>query len=83
MVETNHVTRSIAIKDPDVPKSFWAAIRLPDWATAINKERGKFELNNCLAEVPFTGQHLVLMMWLFNVKTDGTKKARLVGRGDR
>ena len=82
MVETNHVTRSIAIKDPDVPKSFWAAIRLPDWATAINKERGKFEFNNCLAEVPFTGQHLVPMMWLFNVKTDGTKKARLVGRGD-
>jgi Reverse transcriptase (RNA-dependent DNA polymerase) len=23
------------------------------------------------------------MMWLFNIKTDGTKKTRLVGRGDR
>ena len=23
------------------------------------------------------------MMWLFNVKTDGTKKGRLVGRGDK
>ena len=22
------------------------------------------------------------MMWLFNIKTDGTHKARLVGRGD-
>jgi hypothetical protein len=22
------------------------------------------------------------MMWLFNIKTDGTRKARLVGRGD-
>ena len=22
------------------------------------------------------------MMWIFNIKTDGTKKARLVGRGD-
>ena len=22
------------------------------------------------------------MMWLFSIKTDGTKKARLVGRGD-
>ena len=83
MVETTHVTRSIAIKEPDVPKTFWAAMRQPEWAAAINKERGKFELNNCLAEVPFTGQHLVPMMWLFNVKTDGTKKARLVGRGDK
>lgn len=82
MVETSHATRSIAIKEPDVPKTFWSAIRLPEWAAAINKERGKFELNNCLAEVPYTGQHLVPMMWLFNVKTDGTKKARLVGRGD-
>ena len=22
------------------------------------------------------------MMWLFNIKTDGTRKVRLVGRGD-
>ena len=83
MVETTHVTRSIAIKEPDVPKIFWAAMRQLEWAAAINKERGKFELNNCLAEVPFTGQHLVPTMWLFNVKTDGIKKARLVGRGDK
>lgn len=47
----------------------------------MNTERSKFELNNCLAEVPDTGQHLVPMMWLFSIKTDGTKKARLVGRG--
>lgn len=82
MVETTHVNHSITIKDSSIPKTFWNAIRLPDWAAAINKERTKFEINNCLAEVPFTGQHLVPMMWLFNVKTDGTKKARLVGRGD-
>ena len=82
MVETTHVNHSIAIKDPEVPKTFWAAMRISEWEAAINKERGKFELNNCLAEVPFTGQHLVPMMWLFNIKTDGTKKARLVGRGD-
>ena len=29
MVETIRVTRSIAIKDPDVPKTFWAAMRQP------------------------------------------------------
>jgi hypothetical protein len=32
-----------------------------------------FEVNKCLAEVPFVNQHLVPMMWLFSVKT---------GRGD-
>ena len=31
---------------------------------------------------PFTGQHLVPMKWLFSIKTDGTYKARLVGRDD-
>ena len=31
---------------------------------------------------PYTGQHLVLMKWIFSIKTDGTYKARLVGRGD-
>jgi Reverse transcriptase (RNA-dependent DNA polymerase) len=82
MVETSHADLAINIRDPAVPKTFWSALRQPDWAAAINKERTKFELNNCLAEVPYTGQHLVPMMWLFNIKTDGTKKARLVGRGD-
>ena len=81
-VETAHVTQSIKIVEPYTPKNFWDAMRLPEWEEAINKERGKFEKNNCLQEVPFTGQHLVPMMWLFNIKTDGTKKARLVGRGD-
>ena len=31
---------------------------------------------------PFTGQHLVPMKWIFSIKTDGTYKACLVGRGD-
>jgi hypothetical protein len=81
-VETSHFSLAVKIKDPDVPKSFWEAMKLPEWEAAINKERGKFEVNNCLEEVPYLNQHLVPMMWLFNIKTDGTKKARLVGRGD-
>ena len=81
-VETSHCSLSIKIKDPNVPKTFWEAMRIPDWEAAINKERGKFEINNCLEEVDYKNQHLVPMMWLFNIKTDGTKKARLVGRGD-
>ena len=81
-VETQHFTLTVTAKDPTVPKSFWQAMKDPEWAAAIDKERSKFEVNNCLAVVPFVDQHLVPMMWLFNVKTDGTKKARLVGRGD-
>ena len=30
----------------------------------------------------YDGQHLVLMKWIFSMKTDETYKARLVGRGD-
>jgi hypothetical protein len=82
MVESNHYLLTTQIKDPSIPKTFYQAIKDPDWAAAVNTERSKFELNNCLAEVPDTGQHLVPMMWLFSIKTDGTKKARLVGRGD-
>lgn len=81
-VETSHFSLAVKIKHPNVPKSFWEAMKLPEWEAAINKERGKFEINNCLEEVPYINQHLVPMMWLFNIKTDGTKKARLVGRGD-
>ena len=57
-------------------------MKIPDWAQAIDTELSKFEKNSCLEIVPYLDQHLVPMMWLFNVKTDGTKKARLVGRGD-
>ena len=82
MVETSHWLLAADIKEPTVPKSFFQAMKDPEWAAAVNKERSKFELNDCLAEVPYTNQHLVPMMWLFSIKTDGTKKARLVGRGD-
>jgi hypothetical protein len=73
-VETEHFTLTVTAKDETIPKTFWQAIQIPEWALAINKEREKFEVNNCLAEVPYTGQHLVPMMWLFNIKTDGTRK---------
>ena len=43
MVELTHYTLSVKTKDPDVPETFWEAMRLPDWEAAINKERGKFE----------------------------------------
>ena len=55
---------------------------LPLWAKAISTELEKFRAHNCLLLAHFTGQHLVPMKWIFSIKTDGTYKARLVGRGD-
>jgi Reverse transcriptase (RNA-dependent DNA polymerase) len=82
-VEATHFTLSVTLADSTVPKTFWNAMKYPQWAAAIDKELTKFEVNKCFTVVPLTHQHIVPMMWLFNIKTDGTKKARLVGRGDR
>jgi hypothetical protein len=61
-VEIGHCLLTVNAKDPSVPKTFWQAMKDPEWAAAIAKEQSKFESNCCLAEVPDTGQHLVLLM---------------------
>ena len=82
MCETQHFYKMKVTHDPNVPTNFYKAIRIPEWEAAINKELDKFEKNLCLQLVPYNKQHLVPMMWTFVIKTDGTRKARLVGRGD-
>ena len=82
MCETQNFYKMKIVKDPNVPSNFRNAIKIPEWAEAINKELEKFEENLCLQLVPYNNQHLVPMMWTFVIKTDGTRKARLVGRGD-
>ena len=83
MCETQHNMFALTpIRNPNCPRTYQQAMNIPSWAAAIDKELTKFEINNCLTYVPYNGQHLVPMMWLFNIKTDGTHKARLVGRGD-
>ena len=85
MCETQHFYKIKQIRDTLVPLNYYKAIKQPLWAAAIDEELIKlikFEKNLCLQIVPFNGQHLVPMMWTFVIKTDGTKKARLVGRGD-
>ena len=52
------------------------------WAAAITTELGKFRDHNCLIMASYTSQHLVAMEWIYSIKTDGTYKARLVGRDD-
>ena len=73
---------ALEVRDPRVPTSYDKAIVLPLWAAAITTELGKFRDHNCLVMTPFTGHHLVPMKRIFSIKTDGTHKARLVGRGD-
>jgi Reverse transcriptase (RNA-dependent DNA polymerase) len=83
MCETQHKMFALTpVRDPNCPRTFDQAMRIPCWAEAIDKELTKFEINSCLTYVEYNGQHLVPMMWLFSIKTDGTHKARLVGRGD-
>ena len=83
MCETQHKMFALTpVRDPNCPRNFDQAMRIPCWAEAIDKELTKFETNSCLTYVEYNGQHLVPMMWLFSMKTDGTHKARLVGRGD-
>jgi hypothetical protein len=82
LLETHHHMLTMPSFDHRVPRSFMKAMRDPLWRAAIIIELGKFEKNDCLRLVEFTGQHLVPLMWIFTIKNDGTFKARLVGRGD-
>ena len=87
ILETQHwrstkLLCALEVRDPRMPTSCDKAIILPLWAAAITMELGKFRDHNCLVMTPLTGQHLVPMKWIFSIKTDGTYKARLVGRGD-
>ena len=81
VVGTSQYDQIKTLPDAGVPKSFRKAMKDPPWA--IDTELTKFEVNSCFNIVPFTGQRLVPMMWLFSVKNNGTKKVRLVGRGDK
>ena len=82
MIQAYHHLLAMPAFDKSVPRTFLKAMKNPTWRAAILLEIGKFSKNDCFVTVPYEGQHLVPMMWLFTIKTDGTYKARLVGRGD-
>ena len=82
MCKIQHLKKIKIGHDPRVPQNYYKAICDKEWKKAIDKELTKFEKNLCLNIVPYNNQHLVPMMWTFVIKSDGTKKARLVGRGD-
>ena len=82
LLQAYHHLLVMPASDHRIPRTFLKAMKDPLWRAAISIELGKFSKNECFLLVKYTGQHLVPMMWLFNIKTDGTLKARLVGRGD-
>ena len=69
------------IKDPRILKSYEEAMTILEWHKAIETELEKFRTHNCLIMAIYDGQYLVPMKWIFSIKTDGTDKARLLGRG--
>ena len=73
---------ALGVRDLRLPTSYDKAIVLPLLAAAMSTELRKFRDHNCLVITSFSGQHLVSMKWIFSIKTDGTYKARLVGRDD-
>ena len=55
---------------------------IPECRKANETELEKLRAHNCLITAIYDGQHLVPIKWIFTIKTNGTYKARLVGRGD-
>jgi hypothetical protein len=85
-VETSH-QMVFAINALGIPRNFEQA-RLhpnPKWNLANIKEQTKFENNYTLKYVPYKGQSLNRLNWLYNEKEDTalTAKARLVLDGSR
>ena len=75
LIEASHHEKLFINFDQlNVPKSFWKAMAIPEWKNAIDTELKNFEKNHCLEIVPYIDQqHLVPMMWLFSIQTDGKK----------
>jgi hypothetical protein len=71
----------LKVHDHLCPRNFKQACQDPVGFKAIETLLTKSEVS--VHVVKDTGQHKVPMMWLFNIKTDGTRKACLVVWGDK
>ena len=55
LIEASHHDKLFTNFDQiNVPKSFWKAMAISEWKTAIDTELKKFEKNSCLHVVPYT-----------------------------
>lgn len=71
--------------DPTIPKTYREAMERPDamkWKAACEKEMGQFEEMGVWVESDLPGGRKVTdAKWVFDIKRDGTYKARYVARG--
>lgn len=66
----------------DEPKTFKEACESPEWLQAINSELDSHQkLQTWTPSKLPEGQAAIDTKWVFKIKDDGTKKARLVARG--
>lgn len=52
-----------------------------DWIASEKREWDGLWAKEAFLDVPYTGQHLHHLMWVYKVKSDGTLKSRLVADG--
>lgn len=66
----------------EIPSTYEAASQTPEWKEAINKElEAHKKMCTWTAKEAPEGDVPISTKWVFTVKEDGTKKARLVARG--
>ena len=68
--------------DPSIPRFFYQAMQHQPWIVSVNKEQTNLEKHCTFWIEDDTGQPRIPLMWIFEIKDDGTLKSRLVGRGD-
>ena len=80
--EEKEEERGLAVGSEWMPRHFKEAWANPEWREAINSELDSHNQNNTWIEAKLPkGKQLVSTKWVFTVKGDGRKKARLVARG--
>lgn len=81
-IENINETNIVICLSANAPETFEEAIKEPEWKNAINKELDALQRLETWEEQEITdGRKLIDTKWIFKLKEDGTKKARLVARG--
>ena len=70
VIETSHFLTLATPGTPHVSMTFWKAMAIPEWKLSVDTKLKNFEANACLELVPYAGQYLVPMKWIFSIKND-------------
>lgn len=77
-----YMTYCLLVEQEPVPESFEEAKQSADWKIAIQKELNAHKsIETWTEKNPPENEKLIETRWVFRIKEDGTKKARLVARG--